>query len=374
MPAMRSSPPLLLVSILALLAAGCNASRATAQVEIVDVGRFNFTGGGNADPGLVAEELSGLARVTGDRYVAVGDDHATLYFLRIAIDQRTGRVRSVSFDRPIPLLDVEGRPLVGRGQSADREDVVYDPQRQTVWIADERDLGDPTRPSLIEVDPETGRQVDRIGTEGDGPFSVYAHIRPNYGFEAIARTDDGESMWTANEEALTIDGPLVSPSAGSVVRIQEIDDEEGPTRQFAYVTDPTDHAIRSPAGALGEDRNGVSALVALDDDRLLVLERGLAGDASGMAGFRIRIYLADLDHATDVSTPAYRSGLAGRSDYTPAAKRLLFERRFGLPVSNFEGMALGPRLPNGQRSLLLIADNGGGTWQSVYALRLREGS
>jgi hypothetical protein len=33
-------------------------------------------------------------------------------------------------------------------------------------------------------------------------------------------------------------------------------------------------------------------------------------------------------------------------------------------------MALGPRLANGQRSLLLIADNGGGTWQSIYALGL----
>ncbi len=88
-----------------------------------------------------------------------------------------------------------------------------------------------------------------------------------------------------------------------------------------------------------------------------------------------RLYdVADLDDATDVSAPEFRTGLAGRTDFTPAAKRLLFERRFGLPVSNFEGMALGPRLANGQRSLLLIVDNGGGTWQSIYALGLRDGS
>jgi hypothetical protein len=357
-------------SILILLAA-CSASRATAQVEITDVGRFNFTGGGNADPRLVAEELSGFVRVRGDRYVAVGDDHATLYFLDIAVDPRTGRVRSVSFDRAIPLLDAEGRPLTGRGQSADREDVAYDPETGTVWIADERDMGDVARPSLIEVDPESGRQLTRMGTDRDGAFAVYADIRANYGFEALTRSEDGETMWTANEEALTIDGPLASPTAGTIVRIQEIDVEDGPARQFAYVTDATDHAITSPAGALGEDRNGVSAIVALDDDRLLVLERGLVGEATGMAGFRIRIYLADLDDATDVSVPAYRTGLVGRHDWRPARKTLLFERRFGLPVSNFEGMALGPRLANGQRSLLLVADNGGGTWQSIYALSLR---
>lgn len=371
MPAM-CAPRFLLSSVLALLAAGCSPSRAAAQVEIVDVGRFNFTGGGNADPRLAAEELSGLARVRGDRYVAVGDDHAALYFLDIAVDPETGRVRSVSFGRPVPILDFEGGPLTGRGQGADREGVAFNSAHGTVWIADERDFGDVARPTLVELDPESGRELSRLVPEGDGPFSVYSAIRSNYGFEALALDEDDQTLWTANEEALTIDGPLATPSAGSIVRLQEVDIEEGPGRQFAYVTDPLDHAITGPPGAMGEDRSGVSALVALDDDRLLVLERGLAGDASGMAGFRIRIHLAELDGATDVSAPAYRSGLAGRTDWIPARKTLLFERRFGLPVSNFEGMALGPRLANGQRSLLLIADNGGGTWQSIYALRLSE--
>jgi hypothetical protein len=178
-------------------------------------------------------------------------------------------------------------------------------------------------------------------------------------------------MWTANEEALTIDGPLASPSAGSIVRLQEIDRARRPVRQVGYVTDPVGHAISSPAAAVGEDRSGVSALVALTDGRLLVLERALVGDASGMGGFRIRIYLADPSRATDVSAEPYRAGLAGRTDWRAAAKTLLWERHFGLPVSNFEAMAIGPRLSRGSRSLLLMADNGGGTWQSIYALELR---
>ncbi|HET6361816.1 MAG TPA: esterase-like activity of phytase family protein [Gemmatimonadota bacterium] len=350
------------------------ASPATAQVELVDVGRFNFTGGGSADTRLAAEELSGLARVTGNRYVTVGDDHATLHFLEIEVDPQTGRVRSVGFGEPVPLLDPEGRPLPARAEGADREDVIYDPVRGTVWIADERDSGDPSRPSLVEVDPESGREIGRIVPDTEGPLSVYDSIRPNYGFESLGRDEDGESMWTANEEALTMDGPLASPSSGSIVRIQEIDDEDGPTRQIAYVTDATNYPIKFPPGAVGEDRSGLSALLPLDEDRLLVLERGLAGSASGLAEFRIRIYLADLEDATDVSAATFRTGLAGRTDWEPARKTLLFERRFGLPVSNFEGMAFGPRLANGERSVLLIADNGGGTWQSIYALRLREKS
>jgi hypothetical protein len=224
----------------------------------------------------------------------------------------------------------------------------------------------------VEVDPSTGIEIARLAPDRGGAFSVYASIRRNYGFEALARTADGEAMWTANEEALEIDGALATPSEGSVVRLQEFDDDLEPERQVAYVTDPIGHAISSPPGAVGEDRSSLSALVALDDDRLLVLERALVGDSTGMGGFRIRIYLVDPSRATDVSEPPFRSGLAGRADWTPASKTLLWERRFGLPVSNFEGMAMGPRLARGGRSLLLIADNGGGTWQSIYALELRD--
>jgi hypothetical protein len=346
-------------------------SPATAQIAIVDVGRYNFTGGGSDDPRLVAEELSGFTRIDGDRYAAVGDDHAMLYFLRVDVDPESGGVRSVEFGPPIPLRDANGRRLSDRRMAADREDIALGSGSRTAWIADERDSGDPSRPSLVEVNLLSGRIVRRLSPQGGGPFSVYATARPNYGFESVARAESGSLMWTANEEAIAIDGPLASAARGSIVRLQEIDDRLGPIRQVAYVTDPTVHRIASPAAAVGEDRSGISSLTALSDGRLLVLERAIAGDPAGMAGFRIRIYLADPSAATDVSAVPFREGLATADGWTPVRKSLLFERRFGLPVSNFEGMALGPRLANGDRSLLLVADNGGGTWQSIYALRIR---
>ena len=357
--------------LIVLVAGACASPPASAQVAIVDVGRYNFTGGSSDDPRLVAEELGGLSRVEGERYVSVGDDQAVLHFLDIAVDPQSGRVRSVAFGPPVPLRDAAGRELTDRRHASDREDVAVDARSGTVWIADERDAGDPRRPSLVEADLASGRILRRLSPADGGPLAVYAAIRSNYGFESVTRADSGTVMWIATEEALEIDGPLASPERGSVVRIQEIDDRLGPTRQLAYVTDPTEHAIASPRPAVGEDRSGVSALLALDEGRLLVLERALAGDAAGMAGFRIRIYLAELDGATDVSVAPFRDGLAANPGWSPVRKTLLFERRFGLPVANFEGMGLGPRLADGDRSLLLIADNGGGTWQSIYALKLR---
>ena len=82
-------------------------SVAATRTEILDVGRFNFTGGGAADSRLIAEELSGFSRMRGDRYVAVGDDHATLYFLRISIDSEN-RTRAFGFVRPTPAAPGPG--------------------------------------------------------------------------------------------------------------------------------------------------------------------------------------------------------------------------------------------------------------------------
>jgi hypothetical protein len=76
----------------------------------------------------------------------------------------------------------------------------------------------------------------------------------------------------------------------------------------------------------------------------------------------------DFSAATDVSTIADLDGAA----FTPAAKTLLWEKNMGsVTTRNFEGIALGPALPfisDTSHSLLLVADNGGGTRQHLYAL------
>ena len=48
------------------------------------------------------------------------------------------------------------------------------------------------------------------------------------------------------------------------------------------------------------------------------------------------------------------AGLSGRA----LGKALLLDLRTpGLPLDNLEGMALGPTLPDGRRSLILVSDN-----------------
>ena len=92
--------------------------------------------------------------------------------------------------------------------------------------------------------------------------------------------------------------------------------------------------------------------MALDDaGHLLALERSFA---TGQTGDDIRLYFIDTNGATDVSgLPA----LAGQS-YKPVEKTLLLDfNDLGIYIDNLEGMTLGPDLPDGRKSLLLVADN-----------------
>ncbi len=58
--------------------------------------------------------------------------------------------------------------------------------------------------------------------------------------------------------------------------------------------------------------------------------------------------------------------------FVPATKTLIWQR--GFPFSNFEGMALGPPVAGGRRSLILVSDDGGGIGgqnQRLLALTVR---
>ena len=53
----------------------------------------------------------------------------------------------------------------------------------------------------------------------------------------------------------------------------------------------------------------------------------------------------------------------------PARKTLLFEESTGF--TNFEGIALGAPLPDGWRSLILVADSNGSATHTFLALKVR---
>ncbi|MFD0389353.1 esterase-like activity of phytase family protein [Tistrella bauzanensis] len=91
-------------------------------------------------------------------------------------------------------------------------------------------------------------------------------------------------------------------------------------------------------------------MLLLDDGRYLVLERAFLK----AYGVRIRLYLADPAGADDVLAI---DNLKNRR-YRAASKRLIGDLiGAGLRADNWEGMAFGPDLPDGRKTLVLVSDD-----------------
>ncbi|MFC7398855.1 esterase-like activity of phytase family protein [Chelatococcus sp. GCM10030263] len=293
--------------------------------------------------------LSGLAfDETNGRWLALSDDRsenapARFYELALAYDATafrgaavTGVVTlSAAAGKPFPTgtIDPEALRLTGNGD---------------LYWTSEGDARAGFSPSLNASKPDgrflRGFSLPARYHNGDGTHGP----RDNLAFEGLAIAPDGKTLILALENALIEDGPKASLEAGSPVRIATIDAASGePGPEWVYVTDPIRQAPAKPGGFAD---NGISEILPLGNDALLVLERGYVQGR----GNSIRLYRAETAGATDVSHLDHLAGTA----WQPLRKTLVLDLA-GLDVKldNFEGMDWGPGLPNGHRSLVLVSDD-----------------
>lgn len=311
------------VFIAALFPAAANAQQIT--IEKVE-GQEIF--------GLKSEAFSGLSGLVwtgGDSFCAVSDNRNLLVPLTLKIDPATGRIASGEIGE---LMEFDA-------DASDLEGIAFVSATRTFYLAAE------TGSTVLRLAPRQQR-AERMPVP-----AVFARARKNLSLESLTWNDTAQQFWIANEETLLPDGPLGTAETGSLVRLQRLDARFRPTAQFTWRTEPAGFRFRG-AG------NGVTDLCVLPDGRLLVLERGFAG-----GGLHMRIFLADFRGATDTTRLPALDGVA----CTPAHKTLLYEQTTGF--INFEGLALGPVLTDGTRSLLAIADSNGGDTHAILPLKLR---
>lgn len=320
-----------------------------AALSIVDPGQGPVALADGA--GVAPRELSGVTWVPGtSTYLAVTDDQPTLYGLAVAIDPASGAIASATTTGELSLRLADGLPLP---PSRDLEGVALAAGGGSVFVSDEGGM------RIREHSLANGHALSEISTASDAALGVFASRRSNLGWESLTRAPDTNVLWTANEEALAVDGPSGAGATSTRVRLQALATDGTSLGQWAYVVSGD-----IVADTVGNTNAGVSDLVALPGGSLLVLERSAGLVSAPDLDFRNRIFLVDFTGASDVSG---RASLTG-GGFTSATKTLLWEGLF--TSDNFEGIALGPALANGDRSLLLVSDDGAGFDQSLYALRL----
>ena len=211
--------------------------------------------------------------------------------------------------------------------------------------------------------------VDRTGKlRRDIPLPAhFAEARNNKSLESLTLSPDARYLFTTSEATLGCDGEMANPKLGSRVRILRIARDTGEYEEHAYTTDPVPHS----SGDFG-----VADLAAISNDELLVLERGWTRDTGNTARV-YRVMLSD-KRSSCLAAPSLAI------DAPTLDKQLVVDlaslNAVGLPaprqkqesalLDNYEGLAIGPRLPDGRATLLLISDDNGRTDQIARILVL----
>lgn len=303
--------------------------------------------------------LSGLDYdAQGSRWFAISDDRheinpSRFYTLRLPVSA-TG-IGPVDITGVAYLHQADGSLFAPRkgasGVVADPEAIRWRPDTGTLLWTSEGDPALGLDPLLHEVRPD-GRFVrayappahlmaDREGRVGP---------KPNLAWEGLALAPDGKTAWTAMEGALVQDGPEpTSLQRGGHCRIQQWDLAKGSVvAEFAYPRERMP-AAPVPPGAWAD--LGLSEILAVDAQRLLVMERGYI---TGY-GVTVRLFLA---------WPASGSNTLGQlrltpGNHQPMRKRLVADLRTLklAQLDNLEGMSWGPPLGAGLRSLVLMSDD-----------------
>ena len=155
--------------------------------------------------------------------------------------------------------------------------------------------------------------------------------RQNHGLEGLTLAPSGTSLWAGMEAPGYNDGEPPTDEHGALTRVTRFDVDTGTaTAQYAYPLD-------SVSAGTGGD-NGLSDLVALDDENFLVVERGFGTHAVA------RIYRASIAGADNVLGRPSLNGPAPKTMTKTLVVDLSKLSETG-HLDNVEGITLGPKRP-----------------------------
>lgn len=296
------------------------------------------------------------------------------------VDHNTGAISNFKIQDTIvfkkggnPLNGLAPNPSNNVGNAFDPEGIVVNPLNGNLLVSDEYG------PSLYEFD-RSGNMVRQFSTPNNvtprnaatnepnfaGDTGNTAGKRTNRGFEGLAISPDGKFTFAMLQSATLDEGG----SNGVYNRIVKFDNLTGnAVAQYAYKMEGSSQG------------RGISALVAINDNEFLVLERNNRGVGvdSDLSSPNKKVFSINLKDATDVTNVNLNSAAPG--SFTAATKNttpfldLAANKPFlgGRSPEKWEGLTIGPRLADGSFLILAgtdndysISQNGSNTQFEVY--------
>jgi len=317
-------------------------------------------------------EVGGLSGITYDTknnlYYAISDDrgqkaNTRFYTLKIDLSKGSLQKNGVTVVNDTTLLNEKGEKFPS-GET-DTEGIALT-NKDTVFISSEGDVRKLINPFIKEFSLSSGKEIttlpipnkflpDKKGQQG---------IRNNLAFESLTITPDKKYLFTATENALIQDGSAAQPRIGTPCRILQYNLlSNQPEKEFLYPTE----AVAPFFNLTGKFASGLPDISALDNQgNFLSLERSFTG-----LGFAVSLFQVSLQGADDIHN--IDSLLAVNSkNIKPVQKKLLLDlRTLDVVLDNIEGLTFGPKLPDGQHSLILISDNNFNSLQRTQILAFK---
>jgi hypothetical protein len=315
--------------------------------------------------GIGGSRVGGLSGVSHDSrrglYYAISDDKSTFgktRFYSVRLNLSATGVDDAQCVHSQQLLDESGDPFRADDSTStppvaapDAEAIAFDDTRQRIYWASEGFVEESKNGAeRILADPWI--RIAALDGTYQGEFTLPANFayspngdsgpRRNNALEGLSLSPDGQFLFAAMEAPLIEDGPAVNADRGALIRITKFDVESRtPVGQYAYRVEASPPPTRF---------NGVSDILALSSTSFLVVER-----AATLPHLSVSVYRSDINSATDT---LHLQSLSG--PITPMTKTLATDLN-SVPeltrLDNIEGIALGPKLPDGRQSVVLVSDD-----------------
>ena len=266
-------------------------------------------------------------------------------------------VETIKFMRGTqPFNGIAPSPSTALGNAFDPEGIVINPKNGNLLVSDEYgpSLYEFTRAGqFVRAFTTPAGLIPRTAATGVANFAAdtgnTAGKRNNRGFEGLAISPDGLFVYAMLQSAMLNEGG----GNGVHNRIVKFDATTGTAvAQYAY------RMKRSGEG------QGISGLMALGNDKFLVLERNNRGIGTGatLATADKEVYQIDLTSAVDVTnitlpnTDVFAGAVIKGGKVMDLATNTLAALGNKSP-EKWEGLAIGPQLANGSYVVLVGTDN-----------------
>ena len=273
---------------------------------------------------------SGITHMGNDLYAVVSDKsvYDGFFVFRLEIDSVTGKIKKAE------NLYFRASVL----QNRDAEGIAWIPETKTLLIVGEKDS------RIIEYDSlcsQTGREIS------------LEYVCNNYGYESLSYNANTGLLWTCTENSIPHDKIFLHNDTSSFIRLQSFDKNLKPVAQYLY---ELDRPISSKTYKYYA--HGVSELLALDNGALLVLEREFAVPKVKTGAYVLcKLYKVEpyKEYSFSIKEPLSRH-------VKKISKILIGQWKtklnlFNYNIANYEGMCLGPKLADGSRVIIMIADS-----------------